>query len=224
MGGHPSVFPGYQLVTDKYARKKFEAAWGVEMPMNAGFSASEMIASTAKGSLKALFILGENSWSDETGSSIRRSLEKCEFVVLCEALSSEMSHFADVRLPGVSFAENTGTYTNTERRIQMVHQAIQPLGDSRPEWQIISQLARRILAENNRRVTEAPYAGWNYGSTNDVMKEIAALTPIYAGVSHERLERGDCLMWPVRSFAESVSPILYEADFPIGKGRFMPIE
>jgi predicted molibdopterin-dependent oxidoreductase YjgC len=223
MGGHPSVYSGYQFVADKYARKKFEAAWGVELPTRPGLSASEMIASADRGSLKALFILGENSWSDETGPSIRHALQKSEFVVLCEVLSSDMSHFADVRLPGVCFAETTGTYTSTERRIQMVRRAIQPQGDSKPEWQIISELVHRILGQSDKRITEATYAGWDYAGTDEIMKEIAALTPIYAGISHERLKGGDCLMWPVRSFADSGSPILYEADFPIGKGRFMPV-
>lgn len=224
MGGLPSAYPGYQLVTDKQARKKFETAWGTELPMKAGLSASEMISAADRGTLKALLMLEENLWSDETGSFIRRSLEKCEFVVLCEVLNSELSHYADVCLPGVSFAENTGTYTNTERRIQMVRQAIQPQGDSKPEWQILSELARRMPIMGNRYIAEAAYAGWNYANTKEIMNEITALTPIYAGVSHDRLERGDCLMWPVYSFADSGSPILYGANFPVGKGRFMPVE
>jgi formate dehydrogenase major subunit/formate dehydrogenase alpha subunit len=223
MGGLPTTYPGYQLVTDKQAHKKFETAWGTELSWKVGLSASEMIAAAGHDALKALFILGENLWSDGTSASIRRSLEKCEFVVISEVLFSEMSHYADVCLPGVSFAENTGTYTNTERRIQMIRQAIQPQGNSKPEWQILSELARRVLAQN-KRVSEAPYAGWNYGCTNEIMNEIAALTPNYAGVSHERLERGDCLMWPVNSAADTGSPILFGVNFPIGKGRFMPVE
>jgi len=224
MGGHPSVYPGYQLVTDKQAHKKFETAWGTELPMKAGMSASEMIEAADQGSLKALFVLGENLWSDDNGAFVRRALNKCEFVVLSGVLTSEICHYADVCLPGVSFAETTGTYTNTERRIQMVRQAIQPLGDAKPEWQIIPELARRILAQGNKSISDATYSGWTYKGTREIMSEVAALTPIYAGVSHERLERGDVLMWPVRSFADSGSPILYETDFPIGKARFVPIE
>jgi predicted molibdopterin-dependent oxidoreductase YjgC len=223
MGGLPSVYPGYQLVADKQAHKKFETAWGTDLPVNAGLSALEMMKAVNQGSLKALFILGENLWSDENSAYIRRSLDQCEFVVLCEALSSEACHHADVCLPGVSFAENTGTYTNTERRVQFVRQAIQPQGDSKPEWQIISDLARRILVQNDKRTAGAMYSGWVYKDTREIMSEIAALTPIYAGVSHERLERGDVLLWPVRSFADSGSPILYESDFPLGKARFMPV-
>jgi formate dehydrogenase major subunit/formate dehydrogenase alpha subunit len=192
--------------------------------VKAGLSASEMISAADQGMLKALFMLEENSWPDGTGAFLRRALEKCEFVVLCEVLNSELSHFADVCLPGLSFAETTGTYTNTERRIQMVRQAIQPQGNSKPEWQIISELARQILNQSRRQVSAATFAGWSYTSTNEIMNEIAALTPIYAGVSHERLERGDCLMWPVYSFADAGSPVLYGSTFPIGKGRFVPVE
>jgi len=225
MGGHPSVYPGYQLVADKRAHKKFETAWGTELPMKAGLSASEMIEAADKGSIKALFILGENLWSDDNGAFVRRALNKCEFVVLSGVLKSEICHQADVCLPSVSFAETTGTYTNTERRIQLVRQAIETQDDSKPEWYILSGLAHRILTQSNKRFwSGAVYSSWIYGTTREIMNEIAALTPIYAGVSHERLERGDVLMWPVRSFADSGSSILYETDFPIGKGKFMPVE
>jgi len=223
MGGSPSVYPGYQSVADKQAREKFEAAWGAKLPAQVGLSASEMLTAAGEGSLKALFILGGNSWPDEDGLLIRRSLDKCEFLVLCEVLSSEMSHYADVLLPGVSFAEKTGTYTNMERRIQMVRQAIQPQGDSRPEWKVISELARRILVQGNRHLADAAYAAWDYNSTHEVMDEIAALTPIYAGVSYERLERGENLLWPVRSAEHPDNEILYLSQFPRGRGKFMPV-
>jgi predicted molibdopterin-dependent oxidoreductase YjgC len=223
MGGHPAFYPGYQSVTDKQAQEKFEAAWGVELPAQAGLSASEMMVAVDDGSLKALFILGENSWPDETGLSIRRSLEKCEFLVLCEVLSSEMSHYADVLLPGVSFAENSGTYTNTERRIQIVRQAIQPQNDSRPEWKVLSELAHRILSQGKKPLSKAIYADWNYSGTGEIMNEIAALVPIYAGVSHERLERGETLLWPVETADHPGTEILFPSQFTRGRGKFMPI-
>ncbi len=223
MGGHPSVYPGYQPVTDEQVHSKFEAGWGAKLAVKPGLSASEMMVAAEQGSLKALFILGENSWSDETGAVIRRSLEKCEFVVLSEILPSDMSHCADVLLPGVSFAENTGTVTNTERRIQMVRKAIQPQADSRPEWKILSELAQRILAQSNRQISDAMYADWDYGSTSEIMNEIAALTPIYAGVSHERLERGECLLWPLETAEHPGTPILFLSEFGHGRGRFMPV-
>ena len=223
MGCHPSVFPGYQPVTDQQARRKIEAAWGAEMPTGAGLSASEMMTAAKAGTLKALFTLGGDLSSNENASSIRLSLQECELVVVCEVQSSSMSHYADVLLPSVSFAENTGTYTNTERRIQMVRQAIQPQGDSKPEWKILSELAHRILSQGNRHLSDATYASWDYGSTGEIMNEIAALTPIYAGVSHERLKRGECLLWPVEAAEHSGTPILFLSQFAGGRGRFVPI-
>ena len=141
-----------------------------------------------------------------------------------EALSSEMSRYADVLLPGVSFAETTGTYTNTERRIQMVRQAIQPQGDSRPEWKMISELARRILARQpSRHLVDGICPGWDYGGTDEIMNEIAALTPIYAGVSHERLERGERLMWPVETAEHTGTGPPFVGQFRHGQGRFTPV-
>ncbi len=106
----------------------------------------------------------------------------------------------------------------------MVRQAIQPQGNSRPEWKILSELARRVLSQGNRRLSNAAYAGWNYEGTPEIMSEIAALTPIYAGVSHERLEKGECLMWPVETVEQPGTEILYLSQFARGRGRFMPVE
>jgi predicted molibdopterin-dependent oxidoreductase YjgC len=181
-----------------------------------------MMYAAEQGALKALFVIGGNLWSDETGMSTRRALEQCEFVAVCDVMASEGSHYADVLLPGVSFAEKSGTYTNTERRIQLARKAIEPQGDARAGWQVISDLAHRILTLSGR-APDGSYAAWTYATTGEIMKEIAALTPIYAGVSHERLERGDVLMWPVYSYADSGSPILFGTSFPVGKGKFVPV-
>ncbi len=223
MGGLPAYYSGYQPVNDKQSHKKFETAWGTDLPTRPGLTAPEMMHAAESGALKALFIIGGNLWSNETGLSTRRALENCEFVAVCDVMASEGSHYADVLLPGVSFAEKSGTYTNTERRIQLVRKAIEPQGEARAGWQVISDLARRILTLSGRAAPDGSYAGWTYASTSEIMKEIAALTPIYAGVSHERLERGDVLMWPVYSFADSGSPILFANTFPIGKGRFVAV-
>jgi predicted molibdopterin-dependent oxidoreductase YjgC len=223
MGCHPAYLPGYQAAADSKVRAKFTEAWGGELPAAAGLSASGMLAATAAGALKALVVLGGNSWADEDGLSVRRSLEKCEFLILCEAQYSEMSHYADVLLPSVSFAETTGTYTNTERRIQLVREAIPPQGDSRPEWKILSEVAQRMLTRENRQTSGAPYSSWTYGGTHEIMSEIAALTPIYAGVSHERLESDDRLMWPVPSAGHPGTKMLARSLFAEGRERFLPI-
>jgi predicted molibdopterin-dependent oxidoreductase YjgC len=134
-----------------------------------------------------------------------------------------MSHYADVLLPGVSFAETTGTYTNTERRIQMVRQAIQTQGDSWPEWKILCQLAHRIPVQQNRHLGHGIYEGWDYADTAAIMDEIAALTPIYAGISHARLENGERLLWPVETVELPGTEILYQTQFAHGRGKFVSV-
>jgi predicted molibdopterin-dependent oxidoreductase YjgC len=135
-------------------------------------------------------------------------------------MESETTRQADVVLPGVSFAEKTGTFTNTERRIQLVRQAIDPLGQARPDWEIIQSLAQRIGSNG----ASGEHSGWNYASTAEVMAEAAALVPAYAGVSHERLERLGSLQWPVKNLGHAGTPILAMEHFRGGRGRFTPVE
>jgi predicted molibdopterin-dependent oxidoreductase YjgC len=162
--------------------------------------------------------------SDPDSTHIRHCLEQCELVILQEIFPSETAPYADIILPGVSFAEKTGTFTNTERRIQMVRKAIEPLGDAHPDWQIVTDLAKRVLEFGERKAELAPFSGWDYTNTSQVMDELAQLTPSYAGVSFERLERGDQLHWPVKDYHHPGTPILHTAQFTRGKGKFSPIE
>ena len=225
MGALPDVFPGYQRVTDEAARQKFEAAWGVPLPGKVGLTVTEIIPGIAHGKIHALYIMGEDPvMSDPDSNHARHCLETCDFVALQDIFPSETSPYADVLLPGVSFAEKSGTFTNTERRIQMVRKAIEPPGQAREDWRIIAELARRLLAEAPGRVADGPYAGWDYRDTAHIMAEIAALTPSYAGVSHERLERGERLQWPVRGPDHPGTPILHVGQFTRGKGKFVAIE
>jgi predicted molibdopterin-dependent oxidoreductase YjgC len=224
MGGLPNVYPGYQAVTYEEARLKFETAWGAPLSPKLGLTVTEMIPAAGKGQMKALYILGEDPVvSDPDSAHIRRCLEACEFIVLQEIFPTETSKFADVLLPGVSFAEKTGTITNTERRVQMVRQAINPLGQAQPDWQITAELAQRLLATRND-LQSAPYSGWKYANTGQVMAEISALTPSYAGISHERLEHGERLQWPVPNLEHPGTPILHTKQFARGLGKFMPID
>ena len=225
MGGLPNVYPGYQAVTVEAARQKFEAAWGVSLPNNVGLTVTEVIPAAGEDKVKALYILGEDPvMSDPDSNHIRHCLETCEFIALQEIFPSETAEYADVLLPGVSFAEKTGTFTNTERRVQMVHQAIEPLGNARPDWWIIAELSKRILAEGARQIKKATYSGWNYTNPAQIMDELAALTPSYAGVSYARLEGGDQLQWPVRDITHPGTPILHVGQFARGLGKFMPID
>ena len=225
MGGLPNVYSGYQAVTLEAARKKFETAWGVPLSDKVGMTVTKMIPEAAEGKIKALYIMGEDPiMSDPDTAHIRHCLEECEFIALQEIFPSETAQYADVLLPGVSFAEKTGTFSNTERRVQMVRQAIQPVGDARPDWQITAELAKRILSSGERQPIGGAHAGWDYADTSQIMVEIAALTPSYAGISHERLERGDQLQWPVKDLQHPGTPILHIGQFARGAGKFTPIE
>src|SRR3989304_4428748 len=156
MGGLPNVYPAYQPVTNEENQKKFESVWGATSPTKVGATVTEMIPDILEGKTHALYILGEDPvMSDPDTHHIRRCFEELDFLVLQEIFPSETSVYADVLLPGVSFAEKTGTFTNTERRVQMVRQAIPTQGDARNDWWITSHIAKRILAGTPKRVRNA---------------------------------------------------------------------
>jgi predicted molibdopterin-dependent oxidoreductase YjgC len=252
MGALPNVFPGYQPVTDAKVREKFAEAWGLAkdeggrrkdeenatankdfilhpssfiLSDKVGLTVTEMMPGILDGKVHALYILGEDPvMSDPNSAHIRECLEACDFLVLQEIFPSETSKFADVLLPGVSFAEKTGTFTNTERRIQMVRKAIETTSEARDDWAIIADLAQRIIALGPRQPIGGTHATWSYTSTSDIMSEINALTPSYAGVTHDRLEKGERLHWPVKSIEHGGTPILHIGQFTRGKGKFAPID
>jgi predicted molibdopterin-dependent oxidoreductase YjgC len=225
MGGLPNVYPAYQPVTVEAARLKFEEAWGAPLSAKVGMTVTEMMPGILDGRIKALYILGEDPiMSDPDTTHIRHCLESCDFIVLQEIFPTETAPYADVLLPGVSFAEKDGTFTNTERRIQMVRQALTPLGEARSDWWITSEVAKRILAQGERTVKEAPYSAWEYTSPEQVMVEIAALTPSYAGVTYERLRRGETFQWPVRDVTHAGTPVLHVGKFARGVGKFTAVD
>ncbi len=233
MGALPNFLPGYQLVSDSDARAKLSSmyqlessAWTKDQPGTfnlsaaSGLTVTEMVAGAGTGSIRALYVLGENpAMTDPDVLHAQKCIAACEFVVLQEIFPSETAALADVLLPGVSWAEKAGTFTNTERRIQLVRQAIEPLEEARPDWQIVMDLAKRIL-DREGRVPVGEKASWQYASPQAVMQEIAELTPIYAGIDYERLERGDQLHWPVPSRDHAGTPILHVGKFSRGKGKF----
>jgi formate dehydrogenase alpha subunit len=225
MGGLPNVYPAYQPVTNEDARKKFQEAWGTTLSNTSGMTVTEMIPSVLDGKIKAFYILGEDPiMSDPDTNHIRRCLDECEFIVLQEIFPTETAPYADVLLPGVSFAEKEGTYTNTERRIQLVRKAIKPEGEAREDWKITSELAKRILTESDVKVEITNWSGWDYASPADIMKEIAAVAPSYAGVNYERLERGETFQWPVLDSNHPGTPILHVGNFTRGLGKITPVE
>ncbi len=225
MGGLPNVFPGYQAVTNETARTKFETAWGVPLSPQNGKTVTELVSAAETGEVKALYILGENPvLTDPDSNHVRHCLEACELIILQEIFPSETAAYADILLPGVSFAEKFGTFTNTERRIQAVQKAIEPPGEARQDWDIISQLAKHIRHYSQRKPVTAQFSSWEYLHPAGIMDEIAALAPIYAGVSHSRLTSGATLQWPVPTADHPGTPILHVNKFSRGLGFFSAVE
>lgn len=226
MGGLPNVYPAYQSVTSDEVHDKFEKAWGATSNTKIGLTVTEMVPGILEGKTHALYVLGEDPvMSDPDTKHIRHCFEAIDFLVLQEIFPSETAAYADVLLPGVTFAEKTGTFTNTERRVQMVRQAINPLGDARSDWWITCQIAKRLLAGTSDRVrNEAPYSSWEYADSSDIMSEINALAPSYGGITHARLEAGERLQWPCPTVDHPGTPILHTKQFTRGKGKFMPID
>ena len=148
MGGLPNVYSGYQKVALEASHKKFEAAWGVVPPVDKpGLTVIEMMNAAIDGKVKAMYIFGENPMlSDPDLNHVRHALESLDFLVVQDIFMTETAQLADVVLPGASFAEKDGTFTNSERRVQLVQRALNPLGDARPDWQIIAELGQQLLA------------------------------------------------------------------------------
>jgi formate dehydrogenase alpha subunit len=226
MGGLPNVYPGYQYVSDTAAQEKFQAAWGVPLSDRLGLTVTEMLSGVENGRVRGMYVIGENPMtSDPDLNHVRHALQHAEFMVVQELFFSETSHFADVVLPAASFAEKEGTFTNTERRIQRVRKAAPSPGVAMPDLWIVSELARRLLDLGAASPDPAaPHAGWDYESPSDVMREINALTPIYAGVTYARLDRGVHLQWPVRDRNHAGTPVLHVGKFSRGLGRFVAAE
>ena len=213
MGGLPNVFSGYQSVANAEVRAKFEQAWGVTLSDTPGMTITEMMSAALKGDLKAMYVMGENPMlSDADSNHVEHALAKLEFLVVQDIFLSETACLADVVLPAASFAEKTGTYTNTERRVQMAYKAIDPPGAARPDWEIICAVSR--LAGYNM----------NYGTPHDIMQEINALTPSYAGITHERLAKCHGLQWPCLNAEHPGTAILHRDRFTKGLGTFLPCD
>lgn len=229
VGALPNYFPGYQTIKDEGVRAGFNAAWETagevpfELDAAPGLTVTEMIAGAGEGRIRGMYIVGENpAMTDPDAGHAQKNLAACEFVVLQEIFPSETSAMADVLLPGVSWAEKSGTFTNTDRCVQLVRQAVDPVGDARPDWMIVAELARRMLEREGRK-PEGPQAAWEYCSPGAIMDEIAAVMPIYAGIRYERLER-EALRWPVPATDHPGTPILHVGRFTRGKGRFQITE
>jgi formate dehydrogenase alpha subunit len=224
LGGLPNVYTGYQAVISEAIRAKFQEAWGYAPPTRVGLTVVEMTESVYRGDMRALYVMAENPMvSDPDLGHVKAALERCEFLIVQDIFPTETVQFADVVLPGVSFAEKDGTFTGTDRRIQRVRQAIEPLGNARQDWSIICEIAER-MEEGKDRADHAPYSGWSYDSPADIMGEIAALTPSYGGVNYQRLEELGDLQWPVPTADHPGTPYLHKGRFSRGLGHLSPVE
>jgi formate dehydrogenase alpha subunit len=214
LGALANVYTGYQSVTSSDVQAKFEKAWGSTSDLKIGLTVTEMIAAAGDGRVRAMYVMGENPMmADPDLNHARHCLEEIEFLVVQDIFPTETAQLADVVLPGTSFAEKDGTFTATDRRIQRVRQAIEPLGEARPDWQILCQVAQRMGV-----------GGFDFASPSEVMDEIAQLTPIYGGVSYERLEEKGFLHWPVPTLDHPGTPYLHKEKFSRGLGHFHALE
>jgi len=210
-GASPIYYPGYQRVDDPAAQEKFEAAWGVPLSPDPGLNLNVMMKELAAGTLKGLYVMGEDIvLSEPNAGKVEDGLNQCEFLVVQDIFPNETLRYADVVFPATCFAEKDGVFTNSDRRVQRVRKAVEPPGEARPDWQIICDLARA-----------AGYPMPHYASPGEVYAEMAALSPKFSGISHERLEQHpEGLHWPCPDPEHPGSPTLHLDGPLIGTAPF----
>ena len=216
MGAYPNVYSGYQKCEVAENREKMEKAWGVEgLPGEYGLTLTEQI-DAAGDEIKAMVIMGENPMMSFPDSNhVGRQLEKLDFLVVLDIFPTETTKLADVVLPGACFAEKDGTFTSGERRVQRIRKAVNPPGEAKADWEIFTLLADKLGLD-----------GFEFTSAEDVFDDMRKVTPSYAGISYERLEKPEALIWPCPTVEHPGTPILHTERFalPDGLGHFFGIE
>ncbi len=213
MGALPNVYPGYQVVTDLTNREKFQKAWGAKLSSEIGKMIPEMMDGLIDGSIKGMYIFGENSVeSDPNIHHVRKALNSAQFLVVQDIFLTQTAQLAHVVLPGAAWAEVEGTYTNTERKVQRIRKALEPPGQARPNWQILSEIGRRL-----------GLSGMDYPSAKAVFEEMTSLTPSFSGITYDRIEKTD-IQWPCPSPDHPGTPFLHKGAFARGKGLFHAID
>ncbi|AUC58133.1 formate dehydrogenase subunit alpha [Enterococcus faecalis] len=211
MGCMPYDFPGYQKVNNPEVIDKFEKAWHVPLNRNTGLTSTKVLPAATAGNVKGLYIFGEDPIvTDPDTGHVRQALESLDFLVVQELFMTETAAYADVVLPGISYAEKDGTFTNTERRVQRVRKAVEPRGQAREDYEIFCEVMTRM---------GYPCA---YESAKEIMEEISAVTPSFGGINYERLEK-ESLQWPCRSLTDPGTQIMHVGSFARGKGLFKAI-
>ncbi|MFO7682110.1 MAG: formate dehydrogenase subunit alpha [Chloroflexota bacterium] len=220
-GGLPNVYTAYQNVAAPDVKAKFEQHWGVSLNPFPGLTATEMVDGAITGAIRGMFIVGENPMMSEPNQAhTRHALEQLDLLVIQDIFINETGELADVILPAVSFAEKDGTFTNSDRRVQRVRKAIEPVGQSRADWDIICDLGRRV----EQRLGVQLSAGFNYSHPSEIWEEMRQLTPDFYGIDYDRLEREGGVHWPCPSFDHPGTPFLFADDFPRGRGKFWEID
>ena len=202
MGCAPVYLPGYERVDNDEARTRFEQAWGVTLPTHTGLDNHQMVQAIHEGDIKAMYLFGEEmAFVDSNANYVQSAFEKLEFFVVQDIFFSKTAQYADVIFPAAPSLEKEGTFSNTERRIQRLYQVLPTKGDSKPDWWIITQVAKHLGAD------------WTYTKPQEILEEMASLTPLFAGISYERLEGYRSLQWPVAQDGTD-NPRLYLDGFP----------
>lgn len=212
MGALPNVYPGYQQVLQPEIREKFSKAWGVDLPELPGRTIPSVLTGIERDEVKAVYVFGENPLrSDPDINHVKHCLEHVEFLVVQDIFLTETAELADVVFPGASFAEKDGTFSSTERRVQRVRKAVEPVGDSKPDWQIISELMQAMGHDSH------------YTHPREIFDEMRSLTPAYAGITYERLEN-EALQWPCPDEQHPGTPVLHVGGCVRGRARFEPAQ
>lgn len=215
VGLMPTSFPDYQSVKDPAARERFEALWGCKLDPEPGLTTTEVPDAIHDGKVSGMYVMGENpAMSDPEAAHVRAALAKLDHLVVQDLFLTETAAFADVVLPATGYTEKTGTFTNTDRLVQLGRQALDPAGEVRQDLWIIQELARRIGLD------------WNYSGPADVFAEMRKAMPSIAGITWERLEREDAVVWPCREEGDPGEWVVFVDEFPRkgGRGLFVPCE
>jgi predicted molibdopterin-dependent oxidoreductase YjgC len=243
VGGLPNVYTAYQPLTDPHVRLRFERAWGVPLPDQPGLTTTEMVSSILAGDVKGWVVMGENPLMSEPNlRHAQHAVEQLEFFVAQDIFFNETNVYADVILPAASFAEKDGTFTNSDRRVQRGRKAIDPPGQARADWEIVSELAQRtimtICQEANkhpdtatreldqriRQHTDQMLANWTYAHPSEIWGEMRRVTPDFYGITYDRLEQDGGVHWPCPSLGHPGTPYLFQDTFPRGRGKFWPVD
>ncbi|WP_424359548.1 formate dehydrogenase subunit alpha [Methanocella sp. MCL-LM] len=216
MGCLPNVVSGYQAVINDELRKKYAAAWGVaDLPNKVGLTIVEVMNAIDAGKVKSLYIMGENPMvSDPDINHVKHALQSVNFLVVQDIFMTETAELAHVVLPAAAYAEKEGTFTSTERRVQLLKKVVTPPGQAKEDWEIICAIAKKMGV-----------AGFDFKSAGEIFEEVRKVTPQYAGMTWERLKKPEALHWPCPATDHPGTPILHTVKFthPDGLGIFFPV-